>query len=98
MKKIAAAAMSAAVAGVLVLTGCGGHADGPAGVVVAKRDTLIPIYHPKVGKYGHGWTQMVWEYYLTTKDPKDGATTEFEVSSGDYDDCVRGATYPKCKD
>ncbi|QES46425.1 hypothetical protein DEJ49_33190 [Streptomyces venezuelae] len=67
----------------LVLAGCGAdYAEGPAGTVVDKESKYkAAVKH--------------WEYELTTQG-KDGREHEFRVSRSDYDDCVRGARYPKC--
>lgn len=96
MNRTAVGAALTAVVIALSVAGCDdGLKSGPAGRVVAKDTTTSTIYHPRVGKVP-GWTQFVTEYYLTTKDPEDGTTTRFEVSSGAYDDCVRGSSYPRC--
>ncbi|WP_055566026.1 hypothetical protein [Streptomyces atriruber] len=74
-------AVLAAVA--LALAGCGPtYPEGPAGKVVDKdRD--------------YKSSTKTYKYELTTRDNK-GQQHEFRVSSSDYDDCVRGARYPKC--
>lgn len=89
----------------VVLTACGSSLKpGPAGKVVGKDTDTHTVHHSGHCTTSKGKTKCAaghdtrtFTYHLTTKDPKDGATTEFEVSSGTYDDCVRGSNYSKGK-
>ncbi len=86
---------------IVVLTACGGHPAGPAGKVTDKRTDVDTHKHPKhctkKGKCTKVPDSTSTSYYLTTQDPESGSTTEFEVGSGTYDACVRGANYEKGK-
>ncbi|MEU9754348.1 hypothetical protein AB0D90_14580 [Streptomyces althioticus] len=71
----------ALLAGVL-LAGCGGLKQGPAGKVVARDRTYWPA-------------TKQWTYELTTEDAR-GERHEFRVKRHVYKVCFRHSTYPNC--
>ena len=72
--------------------------DLPAAQVVAKdKDRDCHTTWTGSGKKRRSHQTCSTDYELTTRD-KQGDDHEFDVSSGVYDNCRRGSTYPKCVD
>lgn len=96
----ALAAVCAALTTLALVAACGntGHEQGPAGQVVAKgKDRDCHTTWTGSGKKRRSHQTCSTDYELTTRD-KQGNDHEFDVSSGVYDNCRRGSTYPGCVD
>ncbi|MGW2746746.1 hypothetical protein [Streptomyces sp. NPDC001450] len=74
------------------LTGCSSTSKTVTGTVVSK-DTDHECSTKKKGKKK---TRSCHTEYELTVRTKSGDEEEVDVSSGAYDNCVEGATYPKC--
>ncbi|MCX4912872.1 hypothetical protein [Streptomyces sp. NBC_00687] len=81
MTRIKKLATAGLLAALVALAACG-PPPGPPGTVVGKDRTY--------------WAATKqWTYKLTTRD-KAGNEHEFKVSRGDYNDCFRNSSYPRC--
>ncbi len=80
--QLALAALASAVA--LLVTGCSTPPDdrGDAGKVVEREKDWKS-------------STKTYDYDLTIRRP-DGTEYELDVTSGGYDHCYRGSSYPKC--
>lgn len=82
--------VSAALTGLLVLTGCSTtHGDKGDPGTVTDRDE--DHWTTRSGKT----TVHHWDYDLTVRRP-DGTEYEIDVSEDVYDHCYRGSHYPAC--
>lgn len=95
MRKITAVVVSAVAAGALALTGCGASDDkdgDPGKVVDRERD------------YSTSTKTYDYDLEIRRTNPADieaaggDETYEIDVTSGSYDHCYRGSSYPKCVD
>ncbi|MGW2701261.1 hypothetical protein [Streptomyces sp. NPDC001340] len=74
------------------LAGCSNTSKNVTGTVVGK-DT---DYECKTKKKGTKKTRSCHTEYELTVRTKGGDEEEVDVSSGAYDNCVEGSSYPKC--
>ena len=91
-RQLQLALVSLGAALLLLVTGCESPDDkrGDPGKVVARDEDH---WTTKSGK-----TRIHHSDYDLTVERKDGTVYELDVTSGGYDHCYRGSSYPKCVD